>query len=233
MARRADPSGRGRGALDLAAVYQVLLWLAWLLPGVAVYALLRRALGDPWLALPGALVALTLSAGCRSGVEEGLRWGLIAARLGWGVLPLLALGLLRWAEGAGRPPLASAVLVAAVILLHPGPRARRRGAGGAGRPPFGADAGRRLGAAALILAAGLGLAAIWLLPLLAHLRMALPLAWADATLLALGRRLAVAAGAAGAGPAEPRRVALARAAPARRRRERAVAARPGAGHGSW
>ena len=49
---------------------------------------------------------------------------------------------------------------------------------------------RRLGEAALILAAGLGLAAIWLLPLLAHLRMALPLAWADATLPALGRRLA-------------------------------------------
>ena len=57
-------------------------------------------LGDPWLALPGAFVALTLSAGCRSGVEEGLHWGLIAARLGWGVLPLLALCLLGWAEGA-------------------------------------------------------------------------------------------------------------------------------------
>jgi hypothetical protein len=48
---------------------------------------------------------------------------------------------------------------------------------------------RRLGQAALIVAAALGLAALWLLPLLAHLRMALPLAWADATILALGRRL--------------------------------------------
>jgi len=36
-------SGEGLG---LAAVYQILLWLAWLLPGVAVYALLRRVLGD-------------------------------------------------------------------------------------------------------------------------------------------------------------------------------------------
>lgn len=178
------------GALDLAAVYQILLWLTWLLPGVAVYALLRRALGDPWLALPGALVALTLSAGSRSGVEEGLRWGLIAARLAWGVLPLLALGLLRWAGGTGRPPIASAVVVAAVILLHPAhaPAAFVLVAlaalhAGPRRP--------RLGAAALILAGGLGLAAIWLLPLLAHLRMALPLAWADVTLLALARRLAV------------------------------------------
>ena len=174
--------------LDVATVYQILLWLAWLLPGVAMYALLRRALGDPWLALPGAFVALTLSAGCRSGVEEGLRWGLIAARLGWGVLPLLALCLLRWAEGAARPPLASAVLVAAVILLHPAhaPAAAVLVALAALRS---APRRRRLGEAALILAAGLGLAAIWLLPLLAHLRMALPLAWADATLLALGRRL--------------------------------------------
>jgi hypothetical protein len=177
------------GALDLTAVYQILLWLAWLLPGAAVYALLRRALGDPWLALPGALVALTLSAGSRSGVEEGLRWGLVAARLGWGALPLLALCLLRWAEGAARPPLASAALVAAVILLHPAhaPAAVVLVALAAlHAPPRRA----RLGEAALILAAGLGLAAVWLLPLLAHLRMALPLAWADATLFALGRRLA-------------------------------------------
>ena len=176
------------GALDLTAVYHILLWLAWLLPGAAVYALLRRVLGDPWLALPGAFVALTLSAGSRSGVEEGLRWGLIAARLGWGVLPLLALCLLRWAGGVGRPPIASAALVAAVVLLHP-----------AHAPAafvlvtlaalHSAPRRARLGAAALILAAGLGLAAVWLLPLLAHLRMALPLAWADATLLAIGRRL--------------------------------------------
>ena len=107
------------GALDVAAVYQILLWLAWLLPGVAMYALLRRALDDPWLALPGAVVALTLSAGCRSGVEEGLSLGSDRRAPGLGVLPLLALGLLRWAEGAARPPVASAALVAAVILLHP------------------------------------------------------------------------------------------------------------------
>ncbi|HTG11878.1 MAG TPA: hypothetical protein VK746_13850 [Candidatus Eisenbacteria bacterium] len=176
------------GVLDVTTVYQILLWLAWLLPGVAVFALLRRALGDPWLALPGAFVALTLSAGCRSGVEEGLRWGLIAARLGWGVLPLLAWGLLRWAEGAARPPLGSAALVAAVIVLHPAhaPAAvSLRALAALAAPPRP----RRLGQAALIVAAALGLAALWLLPLLAHLRMALPLAWADATILALGRRL--------------------------------------------
>ena len=86
------------GALSAATVYQALLWLAWVLPGAATYVLLRRLLGDPWLALPGALVALTLSADCRSGVEEGLRWGLVGARLGWGALSLQALVLLRWAD---------------------------------------------------------------------------------------------------------------------------------------
>ena len=134
------------------------------------------------------MVALTLSAGCRSGVEEGLRWGLIAARLGWGVLPLLALCLLRWAEGAARPPVASAALVAAVILLHPA-HAPAAAVLVVLAALAAAPRRRRFAQAAVILVAALGLAAVWLLPLLAHLRMALPLAWADATLPALGLRL--------------------------------------------
>jgi hypothetical protein len=177
------------GALTAESVYRALLWLAWLLPGAATYLLLRRALGDPWLALPGALVALTISAGCRSGVEEGLRWGQSAARLGFGVLPLLAWSLLRWTDGAPRPPGAAVPLVAAVVLLHPAhaPAAAVLVllAARAGEPR-----GRRLGEAALVLAAGAGLAAVWLLPLLAHLSMALPLAWADASPAALAWRLA-------------------------------------------
>jgi hypothetical protein len=177
------------GTLTAESAYQGLLWLAWLLPGGATYLLLRRALGDPWLALPGALVALTLSAGCRSGVEEGLRWGQIAARLGFGVLPLLAWSLLRWADGARRPPAAAAPLVAAALLLHPAhaPAAAVLvlRAAWTGEPR-----GRRLAEAALVLAAGAGLAAVWLLPLLAHLSMALPLAWADASPAALAWRLA-------------------------------------------
>jgi hypothetical protein len=176
------------GALTPAAVYQALLWLAWVLPGAATYALLRRLLGDPWLALPGAFVALTLSAGCRSGVEEGLRWGLVAARLGWGVLPLLAWSLLAWTESGGRAPRAAALLVAAVTLLHPSHAptaaalvilaATHREA----RRP-------RLREAAMIIGVGVGLAGVWLVPLLAHLGMALPLAWQETSLAALGWRL--------------------------------------------
>ena len=177
------------GALDLSSTYQLLLWITFLLPGVSVYLLLARVLGSPWLALPGAFLALTLSAGSRSGVEEGMRWGLVAARLGWGVLPLLALSLHGWVEGK-RPPVAAPALLAAIILIHPahapagvalvllaawhGPGSRRA----------------RLGQAALLTAAALGLAAFWLLPLFAHLGMALPLAWSEASLATLASSLA-------------------------------------------
>jgi hypothetical protein len=177
------------GALGAADVYRALLWLVWLLPGAATFVLLRRVTGDAWLALPGAFVALTLSAGCRSGVEEGLRWGLVAARLGWGVLPLLAVSLLRWADGAARAPRAAAVLIGAITLLHPAhvPAAAAMVALAAFQVgPWR----RRLLEAAAILALGLGLAAVWLLPLLAHLRMALPLAWQDDAPLALAWRVA-------------------------------------------
>jgi hypothetical protein len=176
------------GALSTTSVYQALLWLAWALPGAATYALLRRCSVDPWLALPGAFVALTLSAGCRSGVEEGLRWGLVGARLGWGALPVLGLVLLRWAGGAPRPPLAAAAVVAAVTLLHPAhtPTAVAMVLLAA---TSGAPRGRRLLHGLALVALGLGLAGIWLLPLLAHLDMALPLAWQDRSLPVLGWRV--------------------------------------------
>jgi len=176
------------GTLSTASVYQALLWLAWMLPGAATYVLLRRLLGDPWLALPGAVVALTLSAGCRSGVEEGLRWGLVGARLGWGTLSLLAVGLLRWGDGTPRAPLGAAGLVAAVTLLHPAhtPTAVAMVLLAGAR---GAPRGRRLVQGLALVGLGLGLTSVWLLPLLAHLDMALPLAWQDRSLAVLAWRV--------------------------------------------
>ena len=91
------------GTLGPDAAYQMSLWVIYVLPGATTYLLLVRVLGRPWLALPGAFLALTLSGGSRSGVEEGLRWGLIAARLGWSLLPLLALSLRPWTGRASRP----------------------------------------------------------------------------------------------------------------------------------
>ena len=125
-------------------LYLVLVWLVFLLPGAASYALLTRVLGSGWLALPGAFLVLFISAESRSGIEEGLRWGLVAARLGWGLIPLLALACLPWLEGDRRPRALPAVLLAAVVLAHPAhapmavvvvllaPPSRREGCAGSG-----------------------------------------------------------------------------------------------------
>ena len=177
------------GALDVPRSYETVVWIAWILPGIATFALLTRVLGSGWLALPGAFVALTLSAGSRSGVEEGLRWGLIAARLGWGLLPLVALALVRWCEGLPRAPLLAAPLLAAIILLHPA-----HAPAGLALLAIGAWLGsgnrrKRVKQAGMVAVLAFGLSALWLLPLLAHLRMALPLAWGDASLLGLLRQM--------------------------------------------
>jgi hypothetical protein len=170
------------GSLGADRIYQLLLWIAYLLPGATTYLLLRRALGGGWLALPGAFLALTLSAGSRSGVEEGLRWGLVSARLAWGLLPLLALALLSWVEGIRRPSLWAAPLLGAIIITHPAhvPAAVALillAACHRARPTRA-----RIEAALFLLLAGAGLAGFWLIPLLAHLDMALPLAWGDNSL---------------------------------------------------
>src|SRR5215470_7738528 len=51
------------GVVSVDAVYQTLVWVVYLAPGLTVFAFLTRVLGDGWRALPGAIVALTLSAG--------------------------------------------------------------------------------------------------------------------------------------------------------------------------
>ena len=173
------------GALDVQRSYEAVIWIAWILPGIATFALLTRVLGSGWLALPGAFVALTLSAGSRSGVEEGLRWGLVAARLGWGLLPLVALSLVRWCEGSRRAPLLAAPLLAAVILLHPAHAPAALALLAIGAWLGSGNRRRRVKQAVMVAALGIGLSGLWLLPLLAHLRMALPLAWGDASPLGL------------------------------------------------
>lgn len=182
------------GFLSPGAIYLGLVWLVFLLPGASAYALLGRVLGNGWLALPGAFLVLTISAESRSGIEEGLRWGLVAARLGWGLLPLLALSLLPWLEDTGRPRAWPALLMAAVILAHPAhlPAALLLVLLAGLVAPGGWRAWWR--DTAIVLGAGLGIASFWLLPLVAHLvvapTMALPLAWADASPIALASAFA-------------------------------------------
>jgi hypothetical protein len=164
--------------LSVAASYQAFVWLAYLAPAVTAWLLLRRVLRDGWLALPGAFVALTLSAGLASGVEGGVHWGMVPARLAWALLPLLTLSLVGWISGERGFPWTVVPLVAAVVITHPAhlpaavvlvvvaawlARSRRR------PRPF-AYAATALGLAA-------GLSAFWTVPLLAHVEHVRALAW--------------------------------------------------------
>ena len=171
------------GTLTVDAAYLALVWLAYLAPGLTVWLALERALGNGWLALPGAFVVLTLSLwpGLASGVEGGVHVGMAPARLGWALVPLLALALARWSEGDARFPIRSAVpLIAAIVLVHPAhlPAALVLVALAAVAAPGRA---RR---AALALG-GLGVAALvtafWTLPLLARLEHTRALAWGALT----------------------------------------------------
>ncbi len=165
--------------LPLETVYQLLLWVIYLLPGVGTFLLLRTVTSSPWAALPPAFVALTLSAGVPSGVEEGMRWGMIGARLGLGLLPLLALSLLPWAR-EGRWPTWTAPLLAAILLAHPYQFIPALLlvvlVGGA---QFWSATRRRqvVAQTTALIGLALGLAAFWLLPLAFRITYTLPMAW--------------------------------------------------------
>src|SRR5262249_56713319 len=59
--------------------------------GLTAFLALARILGSGWRALPGAFLALTVSAGAASGVEGGIHIGMVGARLAWAFVPLLVL----------------------------------------------------------------------------------------------------------------------------------------------
>lgn len=165
------------GIVSVPAAYQALVWLAYLAPALTVWLLLRRVLGDGWPALPGAFVALTLSAGLGSGVEGGVHIGMVAARLGWAMLPLLPLALGGWMGGKRRFPWSVVLLVAAIVLTHPahGPAAVVLVLLAAWCSATPCRAAMARAVAALGLAAGV--VAFWGLPLVAHLEHGRALAW--------------------------------------------------------
>jgi hypothetical protein len=165
------------GALSIPASYQTFVWIAYLAPGLTVWLLLRRVLRDGWLALPGAFVALTLSAGLASGVEGGVHTGMVPARVGWALLPLLALTLGRFMSGERGYPWAVVPLVAGTVLVHPAhlPAAVVVVLGAACFAQTRRGGALGYTVAALGLAAGL--TAFWTVPLLAHVEHTRALAW--------------------------------------------------------
>jgi hypothetical protein len=177
-----------RGVVAVETVYQALLWLAYLLPGVTTYLALARLAGGGWLALPGAFVALTLSGGLASGVDGGVRTGMVGARLAWALLPLLLWLLARWADEERPFPPAVPAVLAAVTLLHPAqlPAAvtlvALAACARAPRRPRLLAAGRGLAWGAL-------LTAFWTLPLLVRLADTRALAWGALSLADIARPL--------------------------------------------
>src|SRR5215471_2132015 len=206
-----------------AAVRAVLLWRPWietvyrllcvivlLAPGVTTYILLARVVGDRWLVLPAAFLALTLSGDLRGGLEVGFRWGTLTTRLGLAWLPLLALALRPWVEG-GRLPRWAPPLAAMAILCHPAtvPSVIALIGLATALALLARPERRTLGQAAATLAFSFALTAFWSLPLVVRSAWVIPLAWGDLSLglpgdlaarpvlLALGMTAALAWGAVG------------------------------------
>ena len=181
-ARRRAPRAPPLAALG-GDVYRLLCAVVFLAPGLTTYALLARVVGDRWLALPGAFLALTLSADLRGGVEAGLRWGSLTTRLGLAWLPLLALALRPWIEG-GRIPRWAPPLAALAILSHPSTLpsvAALLGLATAlaflGRPER-----RTLWQAGATVGLAFALTAFWSLPFAMRRSWVVPLAWGDLSL---------------------------------------------------
>jgi hypothetical protein len=166
-------------SLSVATVYQMLVWITYLAPGVTTFLALARVLRSGWLALPGAFVALTLSAGISSGVEGGVHIGMLGARLAWALIPLLLLALVPWIEGGGRPSGGAALVVAAIVLTHPAALPAAVSLiviGAVVRRPRRA----RLAGASLTLAVAAALTAFWTVPLVFRLENTRALAWGEA-----------------------------------------------------
>ncbi|HEV8309262.1 MAG TPA: hypothetical protein VGW35_16505 [Methylomirabilota bacterium] len=183
----------GLWSISVEVVYQALCGVVLLLPALTTYVLLVAVLGDGWLALPPAFVALTLSAGLQSGVEESLRWGILTSRLSLGFLPLLALALRRWIE-TGQPPRWAPPAAAAVVLCHPAnaPAAATLMILAAGLTLVLRPGRPTLLAAGAVASFTLALTAFWTLPFAVRHAWVVPLAWSHlgpwALLAQLGSR---------------------------------------------
>jgi hypothetical protein len=165
-------------AVSVPASYHTLVWIAYLAPGLTAFLALTRILGSGWRALPGAFLALTVSAGAASGVEGGVHIGMVGARLAWALVPLLLLVLVPWLEEDRRLPRSAVLVTAAIVLAHP---AMLPAAVvlilliAVARPPRT----RRLATALAALALAAALTAFWTWPLLLRLENARALAWGE------------------------------------------------------
>jgi hypothetical protein len=163
------------GALGVDRAYHVVVWLAWATPGATSYLLLHRVLGHGLAALPGAFVALTFSTAIASGVEGGVHIGMIAARLGWAMLPLLVWLLVRDSRRIARPSVIA--LTAALVLMHPAHLPTAVAAIVLAAFAGARSVSRGLRDTLLTLVGAAALTAFWSVPLVARLAETRALAW--------------------------------------------------------
>jgi hypothetical protein len=168
-------------ALSPFALYQLLLFLAYLLPGVTVYALIKQVSGRRWVGLVAGILALIFPE--LWGGATAVFVGLVAERLAFGLVPLAM--LVGWQalhdsvqtahpRRALRWWLLASLALAATLLMH----------------PFHAvapvlflgltalsmkDRWQLLRNLAVSCALALALVAFWLLPLLIHRQYAAPM----------------------------------------------------------
>ncbi|HWC05429.1 MAG TPA: hypothetical protein VHF87_21960 [Methylomirabilota bacterium] len=168
---------------SIETVYRLLCGVVFLAPGVTTYVLLARVVGDRWLALPPAFLALALSADLRGGVEAGLRWGMLTTRLGFAWLPLLALALRPWVEG-GRLPRWAPPLAALAVLSHPStlPSVVALLGLATALSLLARPDRRTAGQAVATSGFAVVLTVFWSLPLVVRRAWVVPLAWGDLSL---------------------------------------------------
>jgi len=171
------------GRLSPFALYQLLLFVGYVLPGISIYFLLSRVAGWRWAGLVGGGLALIFAE--LWGGATAIFVGLVAERLAFGLVPLVM--LTGWlALHAARPAgwwLVTSLALAATLLMHP-----FHAAGPAlflGMVALWPDRTttrmrwRRLRDLALVGLGSLLLVAFWLLPLVVHGAYAAPLVRAD------------------------------------------------------
>ncbi len=164
--------------LSIMAVYQTLLFLAYLLPGVGFYALLAWGIRDRVAGLAAAWLAM-ISPALWGGVL-GLSYGLAGERFVSGLIPLTVLaglGMMRWRRPWAGAALTTLLLtttllmhsfhaVAPVLMLATAALLTR-------------DRWQHLGRLAVVVLLTWGLAAFWLIPLLGHQRYTTPIVRAN------------------------------------------------------
>jgi hypothetical protein len=162
------------GQLSPFALYQLLLFVAYLLPGISVYALVGRVTGRRWAGLVAGGLALLFPE--LWGGAAALFVGLVAERLAFGLVPLVMLA--GWQALHARRPvrwwLLTALALAATVLMHP----LHAVAPGLFLGLAALSLPRRwklLGNLALTTALSVAVVAFWLLPLMVHRTYAAPM----------------------------------------------------------